>query len=65
MIENKKQYEITKIQLEKFKKAIDKIDLKGASDESRLDALTKIELDALKSERDVLSEQIKEYESNL
>ncbi len=63
MIENKKQYEITKIQLEKFKKAIDKIELKETS-EDRVNDLTKIELDALKSEHDVLSEQIKEYESN-
>lgn len=57
MIENEKQYEITKIQVEKFRKAIDDLTSKYA--------LAQIELDALKSEFDVLSEQIKEYETSV
>lgn len=63
MIENEQQYKVTKTQLEKFKKVIDNFDLKKTSNFVQSKVIAQAELDALKSEHEILTEQITEYES--
>ena len=64
MINNEQEYRITKTELAKFTKAIDSFDMEfnvrpigGISQELR-----QTELNALRSEKEVLERQMKEYE---
>lgn len=63
MITNERQYRITNAQLEKFKATVDAFDLKKATERIGSSVLAKAELDALKSECEVLSMQLLEYQS--
>lgn len=62
MITNERQYKITKAELKKLKKAVEEFDVAEAAKRSGSKVLAKAELAALKSEVDVLSSQIHEYE---
>lgn len=62
MITNERQYKISKTQLEHFREAVETFDLKEVG--GRVGpALAMVELEALKSERDVLCDQIREYDA--
>jgi hypothetical protein len=63
MITNERQYRITNAQLEKFRKAIDDFDIKAVIKQKQSKVLAKAELDALRSEYENLSKQLREYES--
>lgn len=63
MITNERQYRITKSQLANFEKAVKEFDFKEAKINSGSDLLVKAEFDALKSEYQVLGEQVQEYEA--
>jgi len=62
MITNERQYRIAKAQWSRFKEAIDDFDLRAAAERIGSRALAKAELDALKSEEEILAAQISEYE---
>lgn len=62
MITNERQYKISKSQLAKLKSAVEGFDLKEAAERIGSRVLAKAELDALKSEAEVLSSQIQDYE---
>jgi len=63
MITNDLQYRITKAQRNKFAQAVDAFNLEAASRRSGSEILAKAELDALRSEVDSLSDQLREYET--
>jgi len=63
MITNERQYRITSAQLEKFRKAIDDFDIKAVIKQTKSKVLAKVELDALRSEYENLSMQLREYET--
>jgi len=63
MITNERQYRITKAQIEKFKTAIGVFDMKAAAERTKSKILAKAELAALRSEYEILSMQLHEYES--
>ncbi len=63
MITNERQYQITKKQREKLQKAINSFDIKESMDRTASSILKKAELEALTSEFEILSEQVREYEA--
>lgn len=63
MITNERQYRITRSQLEKFKKTLDSLDIKEAIKRGKPTQLAKAELNALQSEIENLTLQVREYES--
>ena len=62
MITNERQYKITKAALDKLKELVKEFDLEKAHAASGNKTLAKAQLDALESEREVLADQINEYE---
>ncbi len=62
MITNERQYRITKAQESRFRKAVDGFAIDEATKRIGSSVLAKAELDALKSEVEVLSEQLREYD---
>ncbi len=63
MITNERQYRITIAQLEKLKTAIDTFDIKLSTKRTKSKVLAKAEIDALRSEYERLSIQLREYET--
>ena len=63
MITNERQYRITGSQLKKLRGAIDEFDIKAAIKQTKSKVLAEAELAALHSEYEVLSLQLKEYET--
>jgi HTH-type transcriptional regulator/antitoxin HigA len=63
MITNEREYKITLKQIERFRKAIEDFDLKTATDRLGSKILAKAELEAMSSEFENLSEQVREYEA--
>lgn len=63
MITNERQYRISKTQLSRLREAVEAFDLQETAARVRSDVLAKAELEALRSEEEVLSEQIREYEA--
>jgi ribosome-binding protein aMBF1 (putative translation factor) len=63
MITNERQYRITRAQLSKLKAAAASFDMSEATKRIGSKAFAKAELDALKSEVEVLSAQIADYEA--
>jgi HTH-type transcriptional regulator/antitoxin HigA len=63
MITNERQYRISKTQLSRLRQAVEAFDLNETAARVKSDVLAKAELDALKSEEEALSEQIREYEA--
>ena len=63
MITNERQYRISKAQLSRVREAAKAFDLSATADRVGSDVLAKAELEALRSEEEVLSEQIREYEA--
>lgn len=63
MITNERQYKITKSQLGLLQKAIASFDLKMKAQQTGSEILAIAELEALKSEVEVLENQVKEYET--
>jgi len=63
MITNERQYRITRKQLSKLSEIVRTFDVKAATKQSGSKALALAELDALKSEVEVLSSQLCEYEN--
>ena len=63
MITNERQYKITRSQLDKLKKAMESIDVKKTDRLTRSKQLAKMQIAALKSEYEILSTQIQEYET--
>lgn len=62
MITNERQYRITKARLSDFHKAVKAYELDEATKRIGSSVLAKAELEALKSEAEILSEQIQEYD---
>ncbi|MEN6522855.1 MAG: XRE family transcriptional regulator [Anaerolineaceae bacterium] len=62
MITNERQYKITRSQLELLTKAIEKFDLQEKIHQTGSEALAVAELEAIKSEVELLTIQINEYE---
>lgn len=62
MITNERQYRISKAQLSKLKEASEAFDADETAKRTGSEALAKAEHDALKSEVEVLSAQLREYE---
>lgn len=63
MITNERQYRITKAQLAKLEDAAEAFDLGEATERIGSEILAQAEREALKSEVEVLSEQLREYEA--
>jgi HTH-type transcriptional regulator/antitoxin HigA len=63
MILNERQYKISKAKYIEFKEAVDSFVLDKATQRTGSPVLAKAELDALQSELDALSDQLKEYEA--
>ena len=63
MITNDRQYRITKAEAAKMREAIDAFDAEEVAARVGSRALAKAELDALVSEEEILSEQLREYEA--
>lgn len=63
MITNERQYRITSAQLEKLKTAIDTFDIKASTERTKSKVLAKAEIEALRSEYERLSLQLREYET--
>jgi HTH-type transcriptional regulator/antitoxin HigA len=63
MITNDRQYRISKAQLSQFREAVEAFDLSTATKRLGSAVLARAELDALKSEKEVLIGQIKEYDA--
>ena len=63
MITNERQYRITKAQTEKFKEAIDTFKTKDATEKKGSKKLAQAEIAALRSEYEILSKQLHEYET--
>lgn len=62
MITNERQYKITKSQIDLLKKAITNFNLEEKTHQDGSEVLALAELDALKSEVEVLENQVKEYD---
>ena len=63
MITNERQYRISRTQLSRLREAVEAFDLQETAARVGSDVLAKAELQALRSEEEVLSEQIREYEA--
>lgn len=63
MITNERQYKISKLQLSKLRNATESFNLVGTSKRIGSDILARAELDALRSEAEILTEQVEEYEN--
>lgn len=63
MITNERQYRITKAQLAKIKVSVDNFNLQETSQRLNSVLLAKADLDGLRSEIDVLEDQVHEYEA--
>ena len=63
MITNERQYRITRTHLSKLAEAVQTFDIKAAARRIGSAVLAKAELEALKSEVEVLSDQLHEYEN--
>lgn len=63
MITNERQYRISKAQLSLLSKAVETFNLEESTARVGSDALAKAELQALRSEVDVLTKQIREYDA--
>jgi HTH-type transcriptional regulator / antitoxin HigA len=63
VITNERQYRITKAQLAKLQEGVDKFDLEETAQRLGSRILAQAGLDGLKSEVEVLADQLKEYES--
>lgn len=63
MITNERQYKISKMQLSRLKQAVEGFDLAAVSARIGSDVLAIAELNALKSEKEVLDEQVNDYEA--
>ena len=63
MITNERQYRISKAQLSRLREAVQEFDLEETTTRVGAEVLAKAEYDALKSEKEILSEQIREYEA--
>jgi HTH-type transcriptional regulator/antitoxin HigA len=63
MITNERQYGISKAQLSKLKEAAKAFDIDEAAKRTGSRVLAKAELEALRSEQEVLSAQLREYET--
>ncbi len=63
MITNERQYKITRKQLANLSEVVRTYDIKAVTKRTGSTILAKAELDALKSEVEVLSDQLSEYES--
>lgn len=63
MITNEIQYQVTKSQILKFKKALDKFDAKEAAKRTGSNILAKAERDALRSQFEELKKQTDDYEA--
>ncbi len=63
MITNERQYKITKAALDKLQESIKAVDLEKGRAAGSGEKLAKLQLDALESESEVLSDQLREYEA--
>ena len=63
MILNERQYKISKAKYSEFAEAVDSFVLEEATQRTGSPVIAKAELDALQSELDALSDQLKEYEA--
>lgn len=63
MITSERQYQISKAQLSRLREAVKAFDLEETACRLKSDVLAKAELEALRSEEEVLSDQIREYEA--
>jgi HTH-type transcriptional regulator/antitoxin HigA len=63
MITNERQHRITKSQLKRLQDAVKALEAESEAARARSDVLANAELEALKSECQVLAEQIEEYEA--
>ena len=63
MITNERQYRISKAQLSRLREAVKAFDFAASADRLGSEVLAKAELEALRSEEEVLSEQIREYDA--
>ena len=63
MITNERQYRISKAQLSRLRKAVEVFNLEESADRVGSKVLAKAELHALRSEVDVLTKQIREYDA--
>ena len=63
MITNERQYGVSKVKLSEFAEAVDSFDMDEATRRTGSPVLAKAEIDALRSEVDALSDQVKEYEA--
>lgn len=63
MITNERQYRITKKQRKKLRNAIDSFDIKESMELTKSSVLARAELEALASEFEILSEQVRAYEA--
>lgn len=63
MITNERQYRITKKQRKKLRNAIDSFDIKESMELTKSSVLAKAEIEALASEFEILSEQVRAYEA--
>jgi len=63
MITNDRQYRITKAQRRKLREATDAFDVSEAASRTGSEVLARAELEALQSEVEVLTEQVREYEA--
>ena len=61
MITNERQYRISKAQLSRLREAVEAFNVEESAARVGADVLAKAELEALRSEEEVLSEQIREY----
>ncbi len=63
MITNERQYRISKAQLSRFRQAVEAFDIEDSTARVGSHVLAKAELGALRSEEEVLAEQIREYDA--
>ena len=63
MISNQRQYKITRRQLERLRQAVADFDMDAATQQLGSDVLATAELQALRSEEEVLLSEISEYEA--
>ena len=63
MVTNERQFRIAKAQLKKLKESLDSFDMRETTRRTGSEILVRAELDALRSEYDILREQIQEYQT--